>query len=390
MTTSTVREMALRSPEMKRILWRVGLALLAVFLLLGGIKFWQISAAIAGHASFSPPPEAVTSMRAEQSVWQPALELVGSLNPSRGVTISAEVGGTVARIGFESGADVKQGDLLVQLDTGVEQAQLRSAEAMHELARVKLARAQKLRAQSAVSEQELNDAVAEEHRAAASADELKATIAKKTIVAPFSGRTGIRMVNVGEFIKEGVAVVPLHALNPLFLDFSVPQQQVMQLKLGQQIHFAVDVYPGATFEGAVTAIDPQIDPVTRNVRVQATIQNPEEKLRPGMFARVSLILNEKQQVLAIPSSSINYAPYGNSIYVIEKMKNPKGEEYLGVRQQFVRLGKSQGDLVAVLEGLKPGEEVVTSGVFKLRPGAAVQVNNSVMPGSDAAPNPADT
>ena len=378
------------SPHVRAMTYRVARIGMLIVLLLAGLKGFQIWSAISANASFTPPPEAVTSALVELQSWQPRLTLIGSLEPSRGVTIGAEEPGKVAEIGFESGAAIKQGSLLVRLDTSVEEAKLQSAIAGAELAQINLRRAQNLFAKKVVSDQELNNASAEAKRSQAEVDELKALIARKTISAPFSGRAGIRMVNVGEYLQAGDNIVPFHQLDPLLLNFSVPQQEVPNLSVGQRLEFSVDVFPQERFEAAVSAIDPQVDTVTRNVRVQATISNPEERLRPGMFARVDLILSQAQQVMVIPGSAVSYAPYGNSVYVIEDQKDPQGNAYKGVRQQFVKLGASRGDLVAALEGLKVGEQVVTSGVFKLRPGAAVLVNNQITPGANPAPQPENT
>jgi len=376
--------------EDKRLLRKSLSIAAAVIFLLGFIKYRQISAAIAEHASFSPPPETVTSVVVKGEEWQSQTDVVGSLSAVQGVTISAELAGKVVKIGFESGSDVKQGDLLVQLDDSVEQADLQSAQAMSDLSAINLKRVQSLHAKEAMSEQSLNNAVAEERNARAKADAVRALIGKKTILAPFDGRTGIRMVNVGQYVKEGDPLVPLNSINQLFLNFSLPENKISQVSVGQKLSFSVDALPGTDFEANLSAIDSQVDPATRNVKLQAVVQNEKHQLTPGMFAHVKFPLFQKVNVFAVPATAINYAPYGNSVYVIDKLKDPKGNEYTGVRQQFVHLGETRGDLVAILTGLKSGEEVVTSGVFKLRPGAGVVVNNSVVPSGNAAPKPADT
>lgn len=366
------------------------LALVGIFVaVLGGTKYWQISKAMAAGAHHGPPPQAVTTTIVAESSWQPKLEVVGSLAPSQGVTLAVEEDGKVSKIAFESGAHVKAGDVLVELDTSVEQAQLQSAQARLELARINLRRVQTLFKQSAISEQAVNNAVSEEKAADGDVKAIEGTIARKKIIAPFDGRAGIRMVNVGQYMQKSWGVVPLHALDPMYLDFSVPEREMGSLSIGQTIKFTVDVFADEEFTGKITAIDPQVTPSTRNVKAQATLANPGERLMSGMFAKVKIYVGEQRQVLAIPSSAINYAPYGNSVFVVEKMKGPAGE-YLGVRQQFVTLGGTEGDLVEVSKGLEKGQEIVTSGTFKLQGGMPVIINNTVLPSSETSPKVENT
>ena len=363
--------------------------------LLGLLKYRNISVAMAAGASMAPPPTAVTSVVAEETNWNVSIDVVGSLEATQGVTVSAEEKGQVEKIGFESGSVVKQGDLLVQLDTSVEEAQLKSAEAKLQLARLNHKRAEMLKAGRAMAESAVDEAISTLRQAEADVASTRAVIAKKTMTAPFSGRAGIRMVNLGQYVPEGAPIVPLYAYDPIFANFALPQQYLRQITVGQKVRLVIDAFPNEMFEGAVTALDPQVDPSTRNVRVQATLVNPEERLRPGMFAQVKLLLAADERHITIPSSAINFAPYGNSVYIIETKKVPgrdgkEVKEFLGVTQRFVKLGATRGDQVAVLDGLKAGEQIVSSGLFRLRPDAPVQVNNSIVPGNNPAPKPADT
>jgi len=358
----------------------VGLIIIA----LGSFKFLQISAAMKAGARQGPPPQGVTTTFVSTFKLKSSIQVVGTLNPSQCVTLSAEEDGKVARINFDSGADVLTESILVELDTSVEEAQLQSAQARLELARINLKRVQTLFKESAISEQSLNNAVSEEQAADGDVKAIKGIIARKHISAPFSGRAGIRLVNVGQYLKRGDPVVPLHAMDPMFLDFSVPERYLAELKLGQKVQFSVDVYSKEKFEGEVTAIDPQVSTDTRNFKVQAVISNGEEKLRPGMFARVTIFTGEEREVVAIPGTSINYAPYGNSVYLVEKMQGPAGE-YDGAKQQFVSVGSSFGDLIEITQGLAVGQQIVTSGTFKLANGIQLIINNKVIPGAESNP-----
>lgn len=367
----------------------VGLPIIAG---LGFIKYLQISAAIAQGKKMQPPPAAVTTLRAEESEWQETLHAIGTVYPSQGVMVRSEEPGKIVRIAFESGDKVKEGELLVELDTSVEEAQLRGAQAKVSYSKQELERERSLRTRAVNSAAELEASLAEARGAEAEVEALKAKIAKKRITAPFNGRTGIRQANLGQYVTAGFELVPLHALNPVFVDFSLPQQHLGEIAVGQRVRISADAYQGLELIGAITAINPEVDETTRNVKIRATVSNPEERLRPGMYTRVEVVLPKTSRFIALPATSISYAPYGDTVYVVEKMKpQDGGEEYLGVRQQIVKLGQKRGDQVAVLEGLAPGTEVVTSGTFKLRPMAPVQINNdSAKPANDANPTPADT
>jgi membrane fusion protein (multidrug efflux system) len=285
---------------------------------------------------------------------------------------------------------VDSGQVLLTLDSRQELAQLASAEAQRELARLSLERARTLIATNAIPQSDFDLASAQFKQADAAVQLTQATIDRKTIRAPFAGMTGIRQVSLGEYVHSGDAIVPLQSLDAVYADFSVPQQSLAALRVGDTVHATANGSPPGAFTGRVTAVDPVVNDATRNVRVQATFQNGRGLLRPGMYITVQVVVGAGDAVVELPASAINYAPYGNSVFILEDMKGPDGKPYRGVRQQFVKLGRSQGDQVAVLDGVQPGQEVVTSGVFKLRPGAAVVVNNKTQPANNPAPKPEDS
>jgi membrane fusion protein (multidrug efflux system) len=372
--------------------------------ILGFVKFRQIQDAMGQAASFQPPPEAVTTVLAQNEKWSATLNAIGTVVAVQGVTVSADLSGIVTQIAFESGAAVREGDLLVQLDTKQEQAQLAqqqarlvAVEAVRELARLNFDRMQGLVNDGAITRAEYDQALAEQKRSIAEQtqteaqiEEIRATIARKTIRAPFSGTLGLRQVNLGQYLSGGDPVVPLQSLDPTYVNFGVPQQDAAQVRVGQTVRITTENFAGGAFIGRVTAINSIVDEATRNIQIQATLANPNGKLRPGMFVQTEIVLGASQPAVTLPASSISYAPYGDSVFVVENLKDPKGKEYLGVRQQFVKLGAARGDQIAVVAGIKPGEEIVTSGVFKLRNGAAVVVNNKVQPENKPAPKPEDS
>jgi len=365
------------------------LAVAAVFIAsLGFVKFRQVKAAIAAYAAFQPPPEAVTTIVARQEQWPATLGAIGTVTPVRGVNVSADLPGIVERIGFDSGQTVKEGDVLVQLDTRQERAQLAAAEAQHNLSHSNLERMRSLTAERIVAQAEYDRAEAEYKQSDASAGEIRATIGRKTIRAPFSGILGLRQVNLGQYLAGGAAIVSLQSLDPIYVNFSVPQQQLARIRAGTPVRVTVE-NAGPEVSGRVTAIDSVVDEATRNVQVQATFTNASGKLHPGMFVQATVAFGAGDAVISLPASAVNYAPYGDSVFVVENLKGPAGETFRGVLQRFVRLGGARGDQIAILSGLKPGEEVVTSGVFKLRNRAAVQVNNTIQPSNNPAPRPED-
>ncbi len=356
---------------------------------LGFVKFKQVQSAVQA-ASFQPPPEAVTSVVVKREVWPSTTGVIGTMEAVRGVMVSADLPGSVARINFDSGKSVRAGDILVELDTRQERAQLAALEAQRDLAKVNFARMEQLVKQGVISRMEYDQATAQQRQTEANVGEIRATIERKTIRAPFSGTLGIRKVNLGQYLSAGSAVVQLQALNPIYVNFGLPQQALGQVRVGRNLRVTSDDLAGKGFTGRVTAIDSVVDAATRNVQVQATLANPEGKLQPGMFVQVEVALGASRPVVSLPASAISYAPYGDSVYVITDLKDPKGQTYRGVRQQFVKVEGSRGDQVGIVSGLNPGDEVVTSGVFKLRNGAAVQVNNKVQPGNNPAPKPEES
>lgn len=356
---------------------------------LGFVKFKQIQTAIAQGAAFQPPPEAVTTVVAQQEEWPATFSAIGTLAAVQGVTVSADLPGTVERILFDSGNSARAGEVLALLDTRQEQAQLAALEAQRELARLTFDRMQGLLNERVISRAEFDRATAEYRQTDARVEEIRAVIQRKTIRAPFSGILGIRQVNLGQYLAGGDGLVTLQSLNPIYVNFGVPQQSAGQIPVGRAVRITTDDVAGLEWTGRVTAIDSLVDEATRNVQVQATLANPDGKLRPGMFVQTEVVLGPSQTVMALPASAISYAPYGDSVFVVTELKDDAGKAYRGVRQQFVKAGAARGDQVAVLSGLEPGDEVVTSGVFKLRNGAAVLVNNTVQPGNDPAPTPED-
>jgi membrane fusion protein (multidrug efflux system) len=356
---------------------------------LGFVKFQQIQTAIAQGASFQPPPEAVTTIVAQQVEWPDSLSAIGSVAAVQGVMVSADLSGTVDRVLFDSGRAVRQGEVLVELDTRQERAQLAAAEAQRDLARTNFDRMQGLLKDNVISRAEYDSATADDKQTEARAGEIRAAIQRKRIMAPFSGILGIRQVNVGQYLSSGDPIVQLQSLNPIYVNFDVPQQATSQMRNGREVRITTDDLAGVEFQGRITAIDSIVNSATRNIRVQATLANPDGQLRPGMFVQAEVVLGGGRSVVALPATAISYAPYGDSVYVVADLKGPDGQSYRGVRQQFVKVEGSRGDQIGVISGVKPGDEVVTSGVFKLRNAAAVLVNNKVQPGNNPAPTPED-
>lgn len=366
------------------------LVLLLVAGSIAGVKVLQIRALIASGEDAVVPAETVSTAEVVLDRWERSQESVGSLRAVQGAELSTEESGVVTRIFFENGVEVKEGDLLLELDSDIEQAHLRSAEAEQDLARTVYERTKRLRQNNTVPQSEMDAAESQLRKMTALVEQLRATIRKKQLRAPFSGRLGIREVNLGQFINNGDRIVSLQSLDPIFIDFLLPQQLIAGLKPGQGLRVITDVYPGREFGGALTAVNSEIDSVTRNIRLQGTLQNPGGELRPGMFARVVLSLGDDEEVVRIPATALLRAPYGDSVFVVVEKTGEDGSKSLVAEQRFVRTGRALGDFVAVSEGLKPGETVVSGGVFKLRNGAAVNVNNTLAPEPRINPAPADT
>jgi len=370
----------------KRMLVMLTLTLLFVGAL-GFVKFKQIQTAIAQGAAYQPPPEAVTTIMAVQEQWPSTINAIGTMAAVRGVSVSADLPGIVDQVLFESGEAVREGQTLAILDTRQEQAQMAAAEAQRVLARLNFNRMQELLDQRVISKAEYDSATAQSRETEARVGEIRAAIERKTIRAPFSGILGIRQVNKGQYLAGGDPLVALQSLNPIYVNFGVPQQAMGQVLVGRSVRITIESLGNVTFDGRVTAIDSVVDSTTRNIQVQATLGNPDGKLRPGMFVQTEMVLGAHQPVIALPASAISYAPYGDSVFIVSDMKDDKGHTYRGVRQQIVKLGPARGDQIAVVSGIKSGDEIVTSGLFKLRNGAAVEVNNNVKPGNNSAPKP---
>jgi len=365
------------------------LAVVGLFVLLAGVKALQIAKMV----STKPPMPAttVTSAPVKEEDWPPVLSAVGSVSPVQGAIVSAELGGVVSQVAFENGGEARKGDVLIKLDTSSEQAQLRTAEADLELARANLQRSRDLAARKVISKSELDAAESVSGQKQGTVDNMRSMIAKKEVHAPFDGQLGIRQVNVGQSIDARQPVVALTALDPVYVDFALPQQELSKLSSGFEVRLKSDAMPGREFKGKLTAINSMVDTVTRNVSLQATLDNPDHALRPGMFAKVEVELPQKHKTLVVPGSAISYAPFGDSVFVIEKKKDEKtGKELQTIRQQFVRVGEARGDFVAITDGLKPNETIVSTGVFKLRNGMPVTINNDLAPKPEVNPTPVDS
>jgi len=378
--------------QMKSKLRTMGVAvggLIALVVIVVGIKALQI-----GKMMSTPmvmPPTTVSSATVKEEDWAPALSAVGSISAVQGAVVSSELGGVVSQIAFENGGTAKKGDLLLQLDASAEEAQLKSAEADLELARADLQRSRDLVGRKVISKAEIDASESKFKQKEGGVEQMRSMIAKKTVRAPFDGQLGIRQVNVGQMINSGQQVVQLTSLDSLFADFALPQQYLGQLTPGLEVHVTTDALPGHVFPGKVTAINSMVDSSTRNITLQATLENPDHVLRPGMFAKAEVTLPEKHKTLVVPGSAISYAPFGDSVFVIDKKKDEKtGKESQVIRQQFVRVGEARGDFVAITQGLKAGEVVVSTGVFKLRNGMTVTINNDLAPKPQLNPNPIDS
>jgi len=374
---------------MSRRTWLTVVAVVALAFGLGAVKVVQIQAMVAQAASFQPPPEAVTTTVAREEPWPTTISAIGTAKAVRGVVLSADLPGVVEELAFDSGSPVRAGEVLVRLDARQERAQLAAAKAQRDLAKVNLDRIAGLVAQGIVAQADLDRASAEHKQAEARVGEICATIERKQIRAPFAGVLGIRQVDLGQYLKAGDPIVPLQALDPIYVNFSVPQQQVAEVRVGREVRVTTAGNEAAASAGRITAVDAVVDSATRNVQVQATLANPRGELRPGMFVEAHVATGQRAQLVVLPASAISYAPYGDSVFVVGAAKGPGGEAMKAVTQQFVKLGPARGDQVAVLSGLSAGAEVVSSGAFKLRSGAPVRVNNEVQPTNDPRPRPED-
>jgi membrane fusion protein (multidrug efflux system) len=369
----------------KRIILAI-FGLILVIGLLAGIKSMQFGR-MASQGAFMPPPVPVTTAKVQRDTWETLLTAVGSLDAVQGITVTAELSGKVVHIAFEPGTMVNKGALLVKQDTASEEAQLRAEEATVALERANLERLKKLLATKTIAQSQYDDTEAKYKQATARADTIRTNIAKKTIRAPFKGRLGIRLINLGQILNDGDPIVSLQSLDPIFVNFFLPQKKLNHIQFGFPVRITTDTLPGEVIHGKITAINPQVDAATRNIQIQATVKNAQERLRPGMFVTVDVVLPGQKPQLTIPATAVLYAPYGDSVFVVENKKDGKDDKM--VRQQFVELGEEKGDYVAVVSGLEENETVVSTGVFKLRNGQAVAEDNSLAPKFELSPKPKD-
>lgn len=372
---------------MKKKIFLTLIGLVVLIAALGGIKGLQISRMIEASSQFVPPPEPVTVFPVASTSWETVLPAIGSLTAVQGVTVAAELPGKVVEIVFTPGSKVNKGELLLRQDTSSEEAQLPGAEAALTLATSNLSRARALAEEALISKSQLDAAQADYRLAQAAVDSLRSQIAKKTVRAPFTGRLGIRLVNLGQSMSAGDPIVSLQTLSPIFVDFQLPQQHLSQLQRGLKVRISADGLPGQQMTGKITAINSQVTAATRTIDVQATLQNEKGLLRPGMFVNVEVVLPHMQNVLMIPATAVLYAPFGDSVFIVEEKQKDDGKEHLVLRQQFIRLGEKRGDFVSVLSGLSEGDTVVSTGVFKLRNSQTVVVDNSLSPDFKLSPQP---
>jgi membrane fusion protein (multidrug efflux system) len=341
-------------------------------------------------SSMGAAPQTVSAMKAEYQEWQPRLEAIGNLRAVNGVDVSPQVPGTVTAISFRQGQDVKEGTTLLQLYAEDDVAKLKALKVAAELAKTTYERDQRQFKVKAVSQQTLDTDEANLKQALANVAEQQALVDKKTLRAPFSGHLGIRQVDLGQYLTAGEPVVTLQSLDPIYLDFSIPQKQIGEVHIGQKITARTDTFPGESFAGEIMVVNPQVDTATLNVKVRAKMRNPQHKLLPGMYATVEIVTGHPQRYLTLPQTAISYNPYGNIAYLVESQgEDAKGNPKLTAKQVIVSTGATRGDQVAVLDGIKEGDMVVTSGQIKLRNGSPVLINNTIQPGFDPHPNPQD-
>ena len=378
---------------MKKPIFLSILGLVMLVGLLAGIKGLQIKEMIAQGKQSAPPPETVTAAVVKAQTWESLLTALGTLESVQGVNVTAELTGKVVHIAFEPGSLAAAGDLLVQQDITVESAQLRAAEAAGELARINFERAAKLLPEKVISQSNYDNARAQLTETQAQVENLRAVIAKKTIRAPFAGRLGLRHINLGQVLEGGQPIVSLQSLDPIFVNFPIPQQHLGRIRTGLEVRLTADGLGQEVITGQITAIDPDLDPATRSIRVQARVANPDERLRPGMYANVAVVLPIAEEVIAIPATAVLYAPYSDSVFMIETKQGQPGaspSQTQSVNQRFVRLGEQRGDYIAVISGLQAGDTVVSTGVFKLRNGQSVMVDNTLAPEFKLTPQPAES
>lgn len=387
----------------KRMMWML-IITAVVFGGLFGMKWFGNKMMNQFFDTMPVPAAAVSSAKAEALSWRATIAGVGTVVASQGTRISSESGGLVAKVHFESGAKVKRGDLLVTLSAGSEQADLARLQSQATLAKSELSRLQRLYSLEAISKSDLDRAETDFRAAQSAADGQRAKLAQKQIRAPFSGQLGIRQVDVGQYLTPGETMVTLQQLDPVYVDFSLPEQDVLRVATGQAVIITLDAQADRVFTGVISAIEPQVDVQTRNFKVRANVANADRALRPGQFARAEIALPAVREVVAVPITAVSYNPYGNSVYVIVKAPTKAAEpgaageqsaekaadEQLIVRRRFIKTGEARGDLVEITEGLSAGDTVATSGLLKLQNDAKVIINNTVMPPASAAPTPAES
>lgn len=361
--------------SLRRAIIIVILALVLIIVVIGGHTAYKIITMTKKFAHMGPPPPTVSVAKVEPKSWQPTLSAVGTLQAVNGVNVSAEVPGTITKILFQSGQIVKNNQPLIQLDDSTDQQNLRSAIAQLQLKQVSFEQQTKLLQEHATSRIALDQAKAALASAEADVANAKHAIRLKLITAPFEGKIGIRKVNIGQYVTPGQALVSLQSMDPLYVQFYLPEQDLSAVKVGQAISAGVDTYKGEQFPGTITAINSQVDEQTRNIELQATIRNKDMRLYPGIFANVSVQLAQHQKVLVVPETAVTYSLYGDSVYVVDK--NAKSKTGYTVHERFISVGLRQGKEVAVLKGLKAGDQVVTSGQLKLHDNDNIQINNKV-------------
>jgi membrane fusion protein, multidrug efflux system len=341
-------------------------------------------------AGMGNQPQTVSTTKAGISDWQPQIEAVGSMRAVSGADLSLEVAGVVEEINFQSGDDVEQGKVLLRLRDEDDVAKLKSLQAVADLSQITYDRDVRQLNAKAVAQAIVDNDAANLRNNRALVDQQKAIVDKKSLRAPFSGRLGVRQVDLGQYLAPGTVIVTLQALHPIYADFLLPQQSLDKIKVGQQAKVKVDTYPDRIFVGKITAINPKVESSSRNVQVRATLDNPEHKLLPGMFATVDIDVGSMQRLVTLPQTAISYNPYGNLVYVVDdKGKGSDGKPMLAARQTFVTTGATRGDQVSVLKGVKEGDTIVTGGQMKLRNGVPLMINNTVLPKDDPNPRPVD-
>jgi len=377
-----------RPPRRRRLwLWMI-LVSVAAILVIGAIFAFPIAAFMAKGFP-APPPATVTTTVAHPEAWQPQIQVVGSLKPFRGADLSVEVPGIIEEVNFDSGGDVAAGAQVIKLRDSDDVAKLRTLEASRDLAQTNFRRDQAQLARQLISQAQFDVTAATLQSFQAQVAEQQAIVQKKTLRAPFAGHLGIRAVNAGQYIGPGTVVVTLQALDPIFFDFFLPQQALEKIKVGQDITVKVDTYPDTSFGGKITTIDPKVDQATRNVAVRATMPNGQRKLLPGMFANATIVTGTPQRYITLPQTSVTFNPFGNTVYLAQHKTGPDGKDSLVVQQAVVTTGDTRGDQIAILSGIKDGDEVVTSGQTKLQNGSAITVNNAIQPSNDPNPRPVE-